>query len=159
MSATFSRPKNNLAWRAGRKGVSRTEAVARADGKVEEIRAESLAYIDANLESLTRLMAAAAVEPPSIEKLYDAGAAIADTAGVFGLAPMGRAAHSLCELLSQFEQAGCWKPEPVQLHVSALLVLRRGPASDSDPAAEKLLKDLSLMLAHLTSRLQAGGPL
>jgi len=152
MPVKFRKPINRLAWRVGQKGVSRSDAIARATANVETMRDEGLLYIDSNLDRLEVLMSAARRgERPSLRELYESSDAIGGTAGVFGLPALGKAAFSLCELLSQFEELADWKPEAVEVHINGMRILRRLSLSEDEANVALMLKDLAKLTARAVS--------
>jgi hypothetical protein len=115
-------------------GITLAEALARADAKLEEIRPPSLERID---EILAELGAKAPGEPApgEVERVYRLANELAGTAGVFGLAGLGRAAFSLCELLDAYRGGAPWGAAAVTVHLDGLRLLRGESSGALPPAA------------------------
>jgi hypothetical protein len=147
--AQFTKPVNRLAWRVG-KGVSRPAAVAQADTNLESIRDEVLAYVDGNIAELEALFAGCERAPdPDLARLYEPSNAVAGTAGTAGLAPLGRAAYSLCQLLANSEQSGVYSRPAIKLHLDGMRLLRRFSSPEQDAAAAVILVNLAKLIASV----------
>jgi hypothetical protein len=152
MSVVFSKPQNRLAWRAGRTGVSRAQAVDQAKVHVEELRQPTIAYIDENLKVLFFLFAhTEGPEAPPYSALYDASNAIAGTASLFGLESLGIGALSLCELLAHLEEQTRWNAPAVKVHLESLSLMREFHTAASSNESNLLLNNLAQLLNHMTS--------
>jgi hypothetical protein len=130
-------------------GITLAEALARADAKLEEIRPPSLERIDEALAALG-VRAPATPEPVEVDRLYRLANELAGTAGVFGLAGLGRAAYSLCELLDAQRGAAAWNAAAVTVHLEGMRLLR---AEDSGalapPAVAAVLAGLDKVVARV----------
>jgi hypothetical protein len=153
MSVVFSRPENRLAWRAGRKGVSRAQAAERAKRNVEALRQPTIAYIDENLQRLSLLFAqtdGAATAPYTA--FYDASDAIAGTAALFGLDALGRGAFGLCDLLAHLEDERTWNAPAVKIYLDGLSIMRQFQTASVSHESNLILENLALLLSHVTDR-------
>jgi hypothetical protein len=154
MTPKFSVPVNRLAHRVG-KGVTRNEAVKRAEANIESIRDDGLANIDARITQLNETFAApVANSAETIAALYETANAIAGTAAVFGLKALGSASYSLCDLLVRFEQNGVWNPSAVKLHLDGMRICRQLPAGKS-AGAEPILANLARLVSHVAPKAEA----
>jgi len=131
-SANFHRPLSRIRWRAGRVGMSRSEAVANAEAKLVEIKEAVLVDCDKDLSRLD--LWAFGDEPDGIEDqngAYEAAQNIAAIIGTFGYDALGRAAFGLCEQLSGEGRPGPAFDLAVKAHVAAMTQLRE---MQEDPA-------------------------
>jgi hypothetical protein len=156
MGATFSTPPNPLAKRVGSKGVSRASAIEQAEANIVSMRDDGLAYVDQNLDVLNATFASPPADPSkAVENLYDASNAIAGTAALFGNAPLGAAAYSLCQLLSYADPSTGWNSAAVKAHLDGMQMLRRFGGGGHDEAAKVILDNLARLLAHLSPKADA----
>ncbi len=116
------------------------------------MRDDGVAYIDENLEILNSTFLSLPDGPADvIEKLYEASDSIAGTAALFGFNSLGKAAYSLCQLLSYADRGAGLNRPAVKAHLDGMQMLRR--FADADPAATKMILDnLSRLLAHLAPK-------
>jgi hypothetical protein len=152
MTVRFIKPQNRLAWRAGKKGLSRSQAVFQAGVNINTIREPTIAYIDENIDALHELFGVALTtrEPP-MQALYDASNAIAGTAALFGLDALGKGAFSLCEVLAYLEDSGRWSAPAVKVHLEGLRLMRQLQPGSGDEAAAMILDNLAALLAHISA--------
>jgi hypothetical protein len=149
--AQFTKPVNRLAWRVG-KGVSRPTAIAQADTNLESIRSDVLAYVDSNIAQLDSIFAQCKEgSDPNLARLYEPSNAVAGTAGTVGLAPLGRAAYTLCQLLANGEQSGVYSLPAIKLHLDGMRLLRRFSSPEQDAAAAEILENLVKLIASVKS--------
>lgn len=123
----FLFPENRLAkmvWRPG--GVSFREAMEAAGANLEAMRDELMAALDENLARIEALW----VDPALPEngrlqsEMYERSNFIAGLAGHCGLAELGEAAFSLCELLDRLIGGARWSKQAMLVHMDALKLLR-----------------------------------
>lgn len=121
-------PENKLAKTVtDPRGMLVSHAVQKASGNMEKVRDAHMAALDGKLDELATA-GASAMQTQSAEdaaNLYRLAREILADAGIFGLKPMNRAAHSLCELMAagdrhRHQWAG------VAVHLEAMSILRRG---------------------------------
>jgi predicted butyrate kinase (DUF1464 family) len=153
MEAKFSTPVNRLASRAGSRGVTKTDAVAKASANVETLRDVNMNCIDENLEKLRNLLLSTKkYSEASVQELYDASNSIFGTSALFGLDALGRGAYSLCELLSQFEAAQVWSAPAVKIHLDSMGVLRKLNGIDDAAKATEIVKSLFNLVQHFEAK-------
>jgi hypothetical protein len=148
--AKFTKPVNRLASRVGSKGLSRPAAVAQAGANLDSIRDDILAYVDRHLAEMEAI--AAGCEDgadPALAGLYDPSNAVAGTAGTAGLAPLGKAAYSLCHLVANGDQHGVYSLPAIKLHLDAMRLLRRFSSPDQDREAAVILENLAKLVASV----------
>ncbi len=122
-------------------GMRASDAIARADANLEAVRDDCIAAIDRHLERIEELHGDATQKatPAVKDEMYERANEIHGLAGIFGLGPLGEAAFSLCELLDRLRATRVWKPEAVDVHLSALRLLRHPPQGGG---AEAMLQGL-----------------
>ena len=126
MTVITRRPDNRLAkvvWRPGGKTIA--QALDDAQANLEDIRKDSLDLLRGKLEEIQVLgkKSEKDPQPTDIETLYALSGEVLDIAGLFGLAELGQAAFSLCELLDRLKSRKAWNWPAVQVHLHGLLVL------------------------------------
>jgi hypothetical protein len=126
-------------------GMSPAEALNAAQKAVNEIREPSLAEIDANLQEINELgdqmKAANVFDEAALQRMYLCGNRIVALGGVFGLAELGQAAYSLCELISRFQTLERFQAQLVQVHLDGLRLLRT-PGDHAAAIREQVLTGL-----------------
>jgi hypothetical protein len=153
MSATFSTPPNRLAKMVGSKGVSRSSAIQQAQANLVSMRDEGVAYINLNLDGLNAaFLSPTDDQAKQVETLYEFSDSISGTASLFGLADLGKAAYSLCQLLSYSDPEKGFNRAAVKAHLDGMQVLRK--AADGGDVAEGkiILRNLSQLVAHLAPK-------
>ena len=145
-------PQNRLALFVNTAdGIPLAEALARADANIATLRPPGVSHLDAMLSEL----AGRAAEAPShhvVEQLYWQANELAGVAASFGLPSLGRAAHSLCELLDRLGDGG-WNAAAVQVHLEALRLLRgEDQGAISTEAVAAVLKGLDRVVNRLVKR-------
>ncbi len=108
-------------------GIRMVDAVAQANQNLEQVRDDCLNTVDRHLGEIERLHGQAA-DAPSVElreEIYRLANEIHGLAGVFGLRELGEAAFSLCELIDRLQVSHGWRSDAVDVHLSALRLLRR----------------------------------
>ena len=152
MEPRFTTPANRLAWRVGDKGVSRPEAVKQARENLQSIKQDGIAAIDKSLDQLDQLFNAPDLSSEAtLQALYEHSDAIASVAALFDFEPMGRAAYSLCELLSGFGASTVFSHSAIKAHLGALHVLRQQSSAARDQS-DLLLAHLKDLVDHLEAR-------
>ena len=137
MSAAKLIPLENRLARLIRRpgGAKVADVLKRADENLESIRADCMTALDRHLEEIGRLRAQSG-RKASIEvkdAIYRLGNDIHGVAGVFGLTELGEAAFSLCELADRLRLSDRWSQAAVDVHISALRLLRH-PEGAGDSA-------------------------
>ena len=134
--ATLIPWQNRLAKLIREPGGSKVaDVLKRADENLDAIRSECLDALDRHLEEITRLRTASGDNPSPEAKdaIYQLASDIHGVAGVFGLETLGEAAFSLCELTDRLRRSDRWSPDAVEVHISALRLLRH-PEGAGDSA-------------------------
>lgn len=141
MTARTFKYENRLAKTLNyKKGLTLTEAVTAADGRLVELRERTLDEIDATVAEIQTLAQEIKhLDDPRVQDIYAAANRINAIAGVFERSEMGEAAYSLCELISRFRASERWSSAMVAVHVDALQVMRQ--VQDHDPAHCKALRE------------------
>jgi hypothetical protein len=126
-------------------GMSAAEALSRAHQAVEEIREPSIAEIDSNLSQIyalgAQLQAAGGEDEEALQQMYICANRVVAMGGVFGLGELGKAAYSLCELVSRFQTLGRFQWSMVQVHLNGLRLLRN-PGDHAAAIREEVLAGL-----------------
>ena len=126
MTVITRRPENRLAkvvWLPGGKTIA--QALDDAQANLDEIRAESLDLLRGKLDEIQALGRKSEKTPEEgdLQTLYALSSEVLDIAGLFGLAELGQAALSLCELIDRLKSRKAWNWPAVQVHLHGLLVL------------------------------------
>jgi hypothetical protein len=128
-----------------RGGMSASEALSAAQNAVEQIRDPTIAEIDANLKEIyglgEQLKASNAFDEAALQQMYVCANRVVAMGGVFGLAELGQAAYSLCELVSRFQTLERFSWQMVQVHIDGLKLLR-SPGSHPAAIREEVLNGL-----------------
>ncbi len=146
MFVQWQNPLTALTAKPG--GVRVGAALGKAEQNLALIRDDCVASLDALLAELLSLCGRGG-PPPSDEvrgEIYRISNEIHGIAGVFDLPELGRAAYSLCELVDRLATLGRWHQASVDVHLSALQLLRK-PGSAADPA--NLLERLRALVAQI----------
>ena len=111
MTVITRRPENRLAktiWAPGGKTIEK--ALEDAAANLNEVREERLAVLRAKLAQLQAVgrQGEANAKLGDIRALYALSSDVNDIAGVFGMAELGQAAYSLCELLDNLASRKVW---------------------------------------------------
>jgi hypothetical protein len=138
--------ENRLAKSVSAKGgMTAAEALKSANAAVELVREPTLTAIDENLQEIYGLTAAlkgiSEFHEDALRKMYGCSNRVVAMAGVFGLAELGQAAYSLCELISRFQTHERFQWQLVQVHIDGLRLLR-APAGHSPEHREQVLTGL-----------------
>ena len=121
-------PENKLAKTiTDPNGLLVKQAVQNARTNVEFVRDEHMAALEGKLDEMA-LVATSAMQTQAAAdaaQLYRLAREVLADAGIFGLKPISRAAHSLCELMAagdrhRHQWAG------VAVHMEAISMLRKG---------------------------------
>lgn len=132
MTVRKFRPPNRLASMIkDRGGLMAKDALAAAEANVEALRESSLAALDAALEAIEARFGPAAPDRASeeFETLYTMTLKVVDVSGFAADAGVDEAAVSLCALVDACAEAGAWRWDAVDVHLSALRLLRNVGAS------------------------------
>jgi hypothetical protein len=108
-------------------GITVADALRKAGENLDGIREEGQGVLDGYLAEIEALRAGAGPAALAEVKaeLYRLANKIHATAAVFGLAQLGEAAFSLCELIDRLRERGRWNGGAVDVHLSALRIFRR----------------------------------
>lgn len=141
MSAVMRVPWENRLAKMIREpgGVKLNEAVRQAEENLKSVQDSCLEALDGYLAEIERLHREGGAKPSEAAKasIYQLANDIHGMAGVFGLGDLGRAAFSLCELVDRLCAAGRWNAASVEVHLSALRLLRQ-PGGDHGDMLEGL---------------------
>jgi len=136
-------PENRLGKAVSTPGGKHVEtAIADAEALVMLAAGECVERIDQALAQVYRLSEHA---KPQTGVLYKTAREVAGLAGTCGLADLGAAAFSYCNLLDQAEQTGRLSGERVQVHLSVMRLLRR-PERFTDAERQEILADLKAVV-------------
>ncbi|RAK57166.1 hypothetical protein [Phenylobacterium deserti] len=107
-------------------GMTASEAIRTATAAVEQVRQPTLNEIDATLREIYELgeRLRAGADPEALRAMYAAGNRVVAMAGVFGLAELGQAAYSLCELISRLQTSERHNWRMIEVHLDGLRLLR-----------------------------------
>lgn len=127
-----------------RDGLTKAAASAAAEENLAAIHDECLAEVDRNLDMLKR----SAADPRTGEavtiqrEIYAHANTIAGIAGCCGLAEMGEAAFSLCELVDRLIASGAWSGSAVTVHMDAMTLLRAQDGALAPAARRAMIEGL-----------------
>lgn len=123
------------------------EAVADANANILTIKEPCLEALDANIARIRDLAATPAPDTAALEEIYECSNEAVGLAGLFGLADLGRAAYSLCELIDSRPSGEGVGRQALDVHIDGLRLLRTG---DALPAAERdrMVEGLLAVVAH-----------
>lgn len=127
-------------------GVTVGKALEAAERNTQTLRDQALAEVDAILGELEALAAGRMMSTEDQTRTYALSSSLLDVAGPFGLEDMCKAAYSLCELIDRHRRVGRRDLAPVQVHVSALRLLRQ--LSAPAESRRQVLEGLEALLAH-----------
>ena len=133
-------------------GKKLKDALADAERNLETVRADCVNQVDHLLSEIQRL-AGGGGDPDlaARERIYDLANQILGLAGTFGMASLGRAAFSLCELIDcTLDGGGCPRGE-VLVHVESLQLLRY-PARLGAAGEAAVLDGLTKIIRHAQAR-------
>ena len=107
-------------------GKTVAQALTDAETNLDSIREDCLTAVDENIQRL--LDSAVAVKadpnPDALAQCYSIAHEVFALAGVFGMAELGKAAYSLCELIDRSRDVGKWSNPAFEAHMNALRLLR-----------------------------------
>ena len=127
--ATTFKYENRLAKSVVRSGgMSAAEALSNAQKAVDQVRDPTIAEIDANLNEIyslgDELKVTNAFDEDALQRMYVCANRVVAMGGVFGLGELGKAAYSLCELVSRFQTLERFQWQLVRVHLDGLRLLR-----------------------------------
>lgn len=152
MSVRMRKRENSLARMVNQAGGMRAEdALRKAEENLDTIKPVLAEEVEKNLAALLQALDSAVTRPdkPVLDEAYLRSNQVAGMAGLSGLAPLGQAAFSLCELLDKLGVAERWNPEAVDVHLNAMRLLRRMPEPDKQTA--HILQGLREVVARATA--------
>jgi len=121
--------KNRLAKLVQAPGGKRIgDALNDAKANLAELTDICLAEIDRAIAAVQAASAAETKTAETFDEVYAASNEMTGLAGLFGREDLGKAAHSLCELL---DRSGSWErcpPVALKVHVDSLALLRHPDA-------------------------------
>jgi uncharacterized protein YuzB (UPF0349 family) len=133
-------------------GKTVAQALADADTNLDSIRDDCLTAVDENIQRL--LDSAVAVKadpsPEALAQCYAIANEVFALAGVFGMAQLGKAAYSLCELIDRSRDAGKWSNPAFDAHMNALRLLRFEPTDADRTVREAVLGGLREVVDAVT---------
>jgi len=135
-------------------GISREEAVTRAEAMVEDIRESSECELRnqiAGLEALLPRTTANVTEDLMAEVLRQADC-ILTLSGTFGFAALDIVTKSLCDLVEGMLRQGIFAADPIRVHLRAMRLFAPGAPSLSSEEAESVTSELGRILTHLGCR-------
>ena len=121
------------------------QLLARAEKNLLTIRDNLVEALDRHLAVMEDTRAAVGAGPadgPHLEMLYKCAGDIVTVAAACGFEALGRAAYSLCELTDQMREQGYWDPAGLDVHLSALRLLRSEQAPGDKVVLEQMLDGL-----------------
>lgn len=109
-----------------RGGMTAAEAMKAAQAAVEEVREPTIAEIDANLAEIYGLcdQLKDGTDEAALKRMYVCANRVVAMGGVFGLGELGKAAYSLCELVSRFQTLDRFQWSMIRVHMDGLRLLR-----------------------------------
>lgn len=133
-------------------GTTVKGALKDAKRNLEKIRLECIAEIDAKLGLIQQRFGHAEDRPndAELDELYRFSNDIVGMAGLFDMPELGEAAFSLCELLDRLKNNGEWDWPAVEVHLSALTLLRR--ATQGAEENQAVLRGLRKLTARVDAR-------
>jgi hypothetical protein len=133
-------------------GTTVRGALKDAKRNLEKIRLECVAEIDAKLALIQQRLGGAVDRPDDseIDEVYRFSNDIVGMAGLFDLTELGEAAFSLCDLLDRLKGVDQWDGPAVEVHLSALTLLRR--ATPAAAANQDVLRGLRKLTARVDAR-------
>ena len=154
MTVITRRPDNRLAkiaFTPGGKTIA--QALEDAQANVEAGRSESLETLRGKLAEIQALGRQAEQQPEVavIQQLYVLSGEVLDLAGVYGMAELGEAAFSLCELLDSLLARKAWNRPAVQVHLNGLLLLA-DPANAAPEERRKIVEGLRQVSERVAGR-------
>ena len=138
MTVIRKRFANPLASMVGYvQGLSLEEATTAAEANLALIQDDCLASLDQALaviyQQLPKLCHTQ--NPAQAEAVYQAANQVHALGAICKLAPLGKAAFCLCELIEACRATGRWNALALETHLQALKLLRQPPAN-SNPKTE-----------------------
>ena len=133
-------------------GTTIRGALKDAKRNLEKLRLECIAEIDAKLGEIQQKFGQAQERPvdADIDVFYRLSNDIIGMAGLFDLEELGEAAFSLCELLDRLKSSGQWDWPAVEVHLSAIILLRR--ATPGAKENQSILSGLRKLTARVDAR-------
>jgi hypothetical protein len=141
--AVFFEPENRLAKAISTPGGKYVDtAIIDADELIAQAADECVEQIDRALEQVYRLSERANAH---LEVLYKTVREVAGLAGTCGLADLGAAALSFCNLLDQAHQSGRLSGDRVQVHLGVMRLLRL-PDRFTESERREILQNLQAVI-------------
>lgn len=134
---------------SGPGGKKVSQALADADTAIQEIAPPCVEAIDEALAVIVQTARSGEITSETLQVLYENANQINALGALFGLAPMGKAAWSLCDLVDLCEANPPSAKAAIEAHVRSLQLLRA--AGDTLSAEEQgaVLAGLERLIAHI----------
>jgi hypothetical protein len=136
---------NRLAAMIGyRRGLSLDEATKAAEANLALIEGDCLASLDQALaviyQHVPQLCQGQA--QPHAETIYQAANQVHALGAICKLAPLGKAAFCLCELIEACRATERWNALALETHLQALKLLRQPPANSNPKSEDAIIAGL-----------------
>jgi hypothetical protein len=132
-------------------GKTIAEAVAGAEARLEDIKNDCMATLDAILATMAALIANPSDAAPEAlaAGLYELSNDVVGIAGLAGLDDMSKAAYSFCDLLDVFTDQGGWNVAAVEVHMNGLKLLRTMSDEMSESDRTEILDGLTAVVNRI----------
>jgi len=145
-------PQTRLAELAARPGgISRSDAIEGAQKSIESLRDQGDATILKSLGELETIAYGARggqLSETDMHRTLRLADQIVTLAGTFGYAALDRVVRSLCDLTDGLIRANLRDSAPIAVHVQSMRLVAPGGRAWSDAENDKILSELSKVLAH-----------
>jgi hypothetical protein len=125
------------------------DAVRDATLAMESVSDETVAAIDLAVDCLKSAAREAPASLAAQRTVYAQASIVAGLAATCGLPGLGQVAFSLCELADRQMLNGQWSSEAAQVHLDAMVLLRRPDMARSEAARASVLNGLAKVLARV----------
>jgi len=144
----ISDPENKLRTLVNQPGgLSREDAIASAEQRIEQMREQILDIITTMIGELCDAMQQR-VTPSDIGEIHRILDRIIALSGPFRLRPLAQSAMNLTDLLRAMEDRSCIAIEPIIVHVEAIKLLGPHAVPLSDDGVSDILTGLDDVLRH-----------
>jgi hypothetical protein len=117
-------------------GISRDEAIARAQNQIDEVRPDLEAHLDRELTKLALLMDDATENPANLRWIKDANdhtRQLRNIGTTIGLELLTHIADTLCEMFDRIRKGEDYSLESIKCYIDSLHLARRGEYRDIKP--------------------------
>ena len=114
-----------MARRAG--GVTREQALAKADAHIEELKTEFVDWLDRELEQLRTAVARIEADPSDMEVVNHANSnclQLRDLGSTMGFELVSFVAESLCAILETIKAGAAYDKDMIDCHIDALFLVK-----------------------------------